>query len=107
MVTDMNRFERMGAVFFFEINGFKIFAVNDLLIQEKQSIKRTFVERFFSFPWRPWVSHYEVTVVREDEGVYLVTENDEKKLYAHPSKVRQIALDIIAKINKETAIDSE
>lgn len=102
----MNKFEELGAVFFFEINGFKIFAVNDLLIQEKKQIKRAFAERFFNFPWRPWVSHYEVTVVREDEGVYLVEEGEEKKIYAHPSKVRQIALDIIAKINQETAIDS-
>lgn len=106
MVTDMNKFEELGAAFFFEVNGFKVFGVEELLIQEKKQIKRTFTERFFGFPWRPWVSHYEVTVVREDEGVYLVEENGEKKIYAHPSKVRQIALDIIAKINQETAINS-
>ncbi len=102
----MNRFEEMGAYFVFEANGIKIYAVDSLEVKEVVPLERTFMERFFSLPWRPWVKHRDVTVFASDTAVYLVEENGERKLYAHPARVKQMAIELIIELSKNSVIDS-
>lgn len=80
----------------FSLNGYEIYTDETLLVEERQEVPKTFVERFLRFPWRPWEKTYVVRLKVADPKLYMKENN---KIYGHPYTVKQLSESIIAKIN--------
>jgi len=55
-----------------------------------QKIKRTWQERLFSLPWRPWQRVRFVTIFVPDENVYVFDVNGRPSICCHPSIAAQL-----------------
>jgi hypothetical protein len=70
----------------FRVGGITVFKNPSLVIQRDEIVKRTWKERLFSLPWRPWIDIRLVIHYDPDPHVYVYGN----RLIAHP--------DIIAKL---------
>jgi hypothetical protein len=53
--------------------------------------KRTWKERLFTWPWKPWKATLSETLYKPDENVYIVPDSSgHKSIMCHPSVAAQV-----------------
>lgn len=65
--------------------GYKIIETD--LVPIKQELKRTWKERLFSLPWRPWKA------TKIEPVFYIINKPDKKWVITHPENAKNIKYD--------------
>lgn len=90
-----------------DLFGVKVYANDQLTISVTHSRDRTWRERLFSWPWRPWVREAWWTEQEPDPAIYMV-DIDEYLAFAGGAKIGKTAimhprtLEIIRNLDPET-----
>lgn len=71
------------------LNGYKLIEDASLIKQNgTQLVKRSFTERFLSWPWKPWQVAVEVPIM-EPSDEFVVTDDS---ITAHPQLIQKLKL---------------
>ena len=86
------------------LNEIKIISHEKLTIPAVKQIKRTWRQRFFSVPWKPWVKtrphHYQAP----DPCLWLGPDNH---LYGHPETIKKLFTEkLFTDFNLQRAIEN-
>ena len=66
--------------------GMSLFKNPSMVVQRNEIIRRTWKERFFSLPWRPWIATRLIIHYDPDPRVYIYGN----RLIAHPDIIEKL-----------------
>jgi hypothetical protein len=75
--------------------GFDIVESEHLTETEQKEVERTFRERFFSWPWRPWQKTKTVYYSVPKREIYVLQK--ERKVICHPAIANELRLQLAEK----------
>lgn len=69
-----------------DVLGMQIYESPWITVSEDCIMRRSWRERLFSWPWKPWVAEKTIVMQVPDKHVYIAGNN----VYCHPVIARQI-----------------
>jgi len=72
----------------FRLTGFNMIEDKNLVVQDgTTTLNRSWEERLFTWPWKPWVATKEIVNMIPNPDVFLI---DRKTVIAHPATAQKI-----------------
>lgn len=70
--------------------GWQIIESNHLTIPVDKIVNRSWIERLFSWPWKPWIKTKLITERHPDPNIYKI----DNKIICHPTIAQQLKAEL-------------
>jgi hypothetical protein len=61
-----------------------------LTVTVEKTVKRTWRERMFTWPWKPWEDTKTIQVQEPDPKFYVMTQHGSRTIVCHPARAAQL-----------------